>query len=86
LNRLSINGRKGLSLYTLRHTFRTVADEAKDQPAPDFIMGHESPHMSTIYHERISDERLKAVTDHVRGWLFPKPGVEKGGANGSVDE
>jgi integrase len=70
LKRLGINGRKGLGFYTLRHTFRTVADEAKDQPAADYIMGHESPHMSTVYRERISDERLRAVTDHVREWLF----------------
>jgi integrase len=70
LQSLHINGRKGLGFYTLRHTFRTVADEAKDQPAADHIMGHESPHMSTIYREHISDERLKAVTDHVRKWLF----------------
>jgi hypothetical protein len=34
-------------------------------------MGHEVPHMSTIYRETISDERLKAVADHVRNWLFP---------------
>jgi integrase len=68
---LGINGRKGLGFYTLRHTFRTIADEAKDQPAADFIMGHESPHMSTVYRERIADERLSAVTDHVRAWLFP---------------
>lgn len=71
LRRLGINGRKGLGFYTLRHTFRTVADEARDQPAADFIMGHESPHMSTVYRERISDARLKAVSDHVRAWLFP---------------
>ena len=70
LHRLGINGCKGLGFYALRHTFRTVADEAKDQPAADYIMGHESPHMSTVYRERISDERLKAVTDHVRAWLF----------------
>ena len=57
--------------YTLRHTFRTVADEAKDQPAADYIMGHEVPHMSSVYRETISDERLRAVTDHVRAWLFP---------------
>ena len=77
LKALKINGRKGLGFYTLRHAFRTVADEAKDQPAADFIMGHESPHMSTVYRERIGDERLKAVTDHVRAWLFPPPKEQK---------
>jgi integrase len=71
LRKLGMGGRKGLSFYTLRHTFRTVADEARDQPAADFIMGHEVPHMSSVYRETISDERLRAVADHVRGWLFP---------------
>jgi integrase len=70
LRALHINGRTGLGFYTLRHTFRTVADEVKDQPAADFIMGHEVPHMSTVYREGIGAERLKAVTDHVRKWLF----------------
>jgi integrase len=70
LTRLGINGRKGLGFYTLRHTFRTIADEAKDQPAADYIMGHEVPHMSFIYRETISDERLRAVVEHVRKWLF----------------
>jgi integrase len=70
LHKLGINGRKGLGFYTLRHTFRTVADAAKDQPAADLIMGHESPHMSTVYREGIDDERLRAVTDHVRAWLL----------------
>src|SRR5207237_6957752 len=80
LRSLGINGRKGLNFYTLRHVFRTVADEAKDQPAADFIMGHEVPHMSAVYRESISDARLKAVTDHVRTWLFagPKSAVESG--------
>ncbi len=71
LRALKINGRKGLGFYTLRHTFRTVADESKDQPATDFIMGHEVPHMSAVYREKISEERLRAVADHVRKWLFP---------------
>lgn len=70
LRKLSINGRKGLGFYTFRHVFRTVADESKDQPAVDFIMGHESPHMSTVYRETISNERLRAVVNHVHGWLF----------------
>jgi integrase len=70
LRRLRINGRKGLGFYTLRNTFRTVASEAKDQPAVDYIMGHEVAHMSSVYRETISDERLRAVTDHLRRWLF----------------
>ncbi len=64
------NGRGGLGFYTLRHTFRTVADEARDQPAADYIMGHEGPHMSTVYRETISDERLKVVAEYVRNWVF----------------
>jgi integrase len=68
LNALGMNGHR--NFYALRHTFRTIADEARDQPACDHIMGHESPHMSTVYRERISDERLKAVSGHVRVWLF----------------
>jgi integrase len=79
---LGINGRKGLGFYTLRHTFRNVADEAKDQPAADFIMGHEVPHMSSVYRETISDVRLKAVTDHVRAWLFA--GAERPAASGGT--
>jgi integrase len=70
LKKLGIEGRKGLGFYTLRHVFRTMADEAKDQPAADYIMGHEGPHMSSVYRETISDARLKAVTDHVRRWLY----------------
>jgi integrase len=69
LDKLGLNGHR--NFYTLRHTFRTVADEAKDQPAVDFIMGHESPHMSSVYQETISDDRLRAVSDYVRAWLFP---------------
>jgi integrase len=68
LNTLGINGHR--NFYCLRHTFRTVADEAKDQPAADHIMGHESSHISSVYRERISDDRLRAVTDYVRAWLF----------------
>jgi integrase len=69
MNRLGINGHR--NFYTLRHTFRTVADEARDQPAADYIMGHEVAHMSSVYRERISDDRLRAVADHVRTWLWP---------------
>jgi integrase len=70
LRRLQINGRHRLGFYTLRHTFRTVADGAKDQPAADYIMGHSAEHISSVYRERIDDSRLIAVSDHVRAWLY----------------
>jgi integrase len=63
--------RKGLNFYTLRHTFETIGGEAKDQVAVNAIMGHADASMSAAYRERISDERLRAVADHVHDWLFP---------------
>jgi integrase len=67
--------RPGLNFYALRHTFETIGGEAKDQVAVSAIMGHapSSNDMAAVYRERISDERLKAITDHVRKWLFAKP-------------
>jgi hypothetical protein len=85
LRRLGINGRKRLGFYTLRHTFRTVADEARDQPAADYIMGHEVPHMSAVYRETISDARLTAVANCVRTWLFsPAAGQDATAAAGQA--
>lgn len=76
LKSAGIGGRKQLGFYTLRHTFRTIADEAKDQPAADQIMGHARDDMASAYRERIGDERLRAVADHVRAWMFAVPSVE----------
>ena len=63
---------KGRGFYALRHTFQTVADEAKDPTATSHIMGHspDSRDMGAVYRERISDDRLVAVTDYVHNWLF----------------
>jgi integrase len=65
--------RPGLSFYALRHTFRTVADDTRDFPAIDGIMGHSDESMAARYRERIDDERLRAVVDYVHRWLFPRP-------------
>ena len=69
LKSLSIQ-RKGVNFYALRHTFETIGGDAKDQVAVDHIMGHARDDMASVYRERFSDERLKAVTDHVHEWLF----------------
>lgn len=63
--------RDGLNFYALRHTFQTVAEECRDLPAVMHVMGHSDNSMSAIYRERISDERLIAVTETVRVWLWP---------------
>jgi integrase len=64
--------RPGLGYYALRHTFRTVADEARDQVAVDHVMGHARDDMASVYRERIADDRLEAVAAYVRAWLFGK--------------
>ncbi|MGE3108844.1 MAG: hypothetical protein AB7G11_17380 [Phycisphaerales bacterium] len=62
-------GKRGRGFYALRHTFRTVADEVGDRPAIDLIMGHQDgADIANHYIERISDERLRKVVEHVRSW------------------
>jgi integrase len=62
--------RPGLSFYTCRHCTETIGSEAGDQIALDAIMGHVDGTMAATYRERIGDDRLQKVTDHVRDWLF----------------
>ncbi len=70
LDKLGINGHR--NFYCLRHTFQTIGDEAKDPIATRFIMGHADSSMSATYREDVSDERLQAVVEYVRAWLFKK--------------
>ncbi len=71
LRKLGIQ-RRGVNFYALRHTFQTIGDGARDPVATRYIMGHaESANdMSAVYREDVDDDRLRAVTDHVRAWLF----------------
>lgn len=72
----------GRGFYSLRHTYRTVADETLDFPAIDLTMGHTpeaagagsapfSVDMASRY-RRIGDDRLRAISEHVRQWLYGK--------------
>jgi integrase len=70
LRKLGINVCKGVGFAALRHVFQTVGDGAKDPVATSHIMGHEIPTMASVYREGIGDDRLLAVSNHVRQWLF----------------
>jgi integrase len=71
LDSLDINGNR--NFYTLRHTFMTQCDEAGDFVVTRRLMGHvRDDDMGDAYRERVSDERLRKVTEHVRTWLFGK--------------
>jgi integrase len=71
LDSLDINGRR--NFYGFRHSFQTIAEECRDLSAVKSVMGHSDDfNMSGQYRERISDERLRAVADVVRAWLWPE--------------
>jgi integrase len=66
--------RLGRGFYDLRRTFQTIADDGGDPVATSAVMGHapKSGDMAATYRQRISDSRLRTVTEHVRGWVFGK--------------
>lgn len=69
LDKLKIDGRR--NFYALRHGLQTIGDEVVDFVAVRRIMGHKIPgDIAEKYRERISDDRLRRVTDHVHDWLF----------------
>lgn len=68
----------GVSFYTLRHIFWTVAKRTKDKEAARAVMGHvpNSDDVATIHYDEdrlsdgILDDRIKAVCAVVRVWLY----------------
>jgi integrase len=70
LTKLNLKG-NFRAFYGLRRTFETIGGDARDQIPVDHIMGHSPPDddMSAVYRQHISDDRLIAVTNHVRSWL-----------------
>jgi integrase len=71
LGKLDINGHRGF--YSLRRGTETIGGGSRDQVAVDFIMGHvpSSSDMGAVYRDGIEDDRLEAVAEHIRKWLFP---------------
>jgi len=77
LRKLKINGRRGLGFYALRSTFATIGLQVGDRDAMKSLMGHAEGDMLATYDQTgPSDERLLAVTDHVRSWLFAEGGAK----------
>ena len=66
-------------IYALRHSFETIAGELGDQVAVDAVMGHKDRSMASHYRERIGDDRLVRVVEHVRKWVFAEPETEPDG-------
>ncbi|MCL4205747.1 MAG: integrase [Pirellulaceae bacterium] len=67
-------GVAGRTFYDLRRTFETVGGASRDQAAVDAVMGHAPPEndMAALYRQTVGDDRLQAVVNHVRQWLFPR--------------
>ena len=63
----------GKTFYALRHTFQTIGDQTRAYVAVRYCMGHVDSSISGQYREHIEDSELRAVTDHIRQWLFPNP-------------
>ena len=72
VGRIKYKGRRNCALLKGRHTFQTMAEGARDLAAVQSIMGHapSGSDMSAKYRERVDNERLQAVTKHVRKWLY----------------
>jgi integrase len=71
LRALGVNGRRGLGFYSLRHTLATIGLETADRDAVRAIMGHCETDVLSAYDETgPSDDRKRAVVEHVRAWLF----------------
>jgi len=69
--------RAGRAFYSLRRTFRTIAEECSDERAVNLIMGHGDHSMADHYIEKTDDARLVKIAEHVRAWLWPKASKRK---------
>lgn len=67
----------GWGFGVFRHTFETIAARSRDQQAVGVIMGHAGEGVVEHYLEEQDLTALRAVVDHVHGWLWPGKGGEE---------
>lgn len=66
---------RGRGFSRLRDTYRTIADETLDQVAIALTMGHApqaGDEIAAGYRQRIGDDRLERIAEHVHAWLWPR--------------
>jgi integrase len=64
---------EGISLYRLRHTFKTLGKKARDREALDLMMGHKDTSTGKVYdHEHISWKRVRRVSRIIHRRLWPR--------------
>jgi integrase len=61
----------GRGFQSLRRMFETISGECLDQVATDYVMGHGSFSISSVYRLQVTDERLVRICQHVHDWLLP---------------
>ncbi len=77
-NKLVPNRAKGASFATLRHVFQTIATRTGHKDTARAIMGHVPPsgdiaaefYEEDHLHDGVYDDRIKAVCEAVRAWLY----------------
>lgn len=62
------------SLGVFRSMLQTISDEMEMPTSSRTMMGHVDSSISGAYRQRVSDERLREVSEHVRRWYFPDAG------------
>ena len=63
--------------YSLRRTFETIATTADvSQAVIDHVMGHGIQSMAAVYRQKIFDQQLRHLGQHVRGWYLGTVSLE----------
>ncbi len=62
--------RAGINFAMLRHVHQTIGEQSGDSLAVKLTMGHADGTISEVYRERFPDDRLRAVSETIRQWLF----------------